>query len=79
MAASSSSTLVSPAPSRVAQFFALTKPRVVQLIVFCAVIGMLLAVPASAGCQSGRPGTASSMPITAQKTISCTTRGLVSA
>ena len=30
--------------SRVRQFYALTKPRVVQLIVFCAVIGMLLAV-----------------------------------
>lgn len=27
------------------QYYALTKPRVVQLIVFCAVIGMLLAVP----------------------------------
>ena len=32
-------------PSRIAQFYALTKPRVVQLIVFCAVIGMFLAVP----------------------------------
>ncbi len=32
-------------PSRVAQFYALTKPRVVQLIVFCALIGMLLAQP----------------------------------
>ncbi|HEY9067078.1 MAG TPA: heme o synthase [Burkholderiaceae bacterium] len=32
-------------PSRVRQFYALTKPRVVQLIVFCAVIGMLLATP----------------------------------
>ena len=32
--------------SRVRQFHALTKPRVVQLIVFCAVIGMLLAEPA---------------------------------
>ena len=32
-------------PSRVAQFYALTKPRVVQLIVFCALIGMLLALP----------------------------------
>jgi protoheme IX farnesyltransferase len=32
-------------PSRVSQYTALTKPRVVQLIVFCAVIGMLLAVP----------------------------------
>ncbi|RYF44075.1 MAG: protoheme IX farnesyltransferase [Comamonadaceae bacterium] len=31
--------------SRFAQFYALTKPRVVQLIVFCAVIGMVLAVP----------------------------------
>jgi heme o synthase len=27
------------------QYYVLTKPRVVQLIVFCAVIGMLLAVP----------------------------------
>ena len=32
-------------PSRLAQFYALTKPRVVQLIVFCALIGMVLAVP----------------------------------
>jgi heme o synthase len=31
--------------SRWRQFSALTKPRVVQLIVFCAAIGMLLAVP----------------------------------
>lgn len=31
--------------SRLAQFYALTKPRVVQLIVFCALIGMVLAVP----------------------------------
>ena len=31
--------------SRWAQFYALTKPRVVQLIVFCALIGMVLAVP----------------------------------
>ena len=28
------------------QYYALTKPRVVQLIVFCALIGMLLATPA---------------------------------
>src|SRR4051794_10664466 len=27
------------------QYYALTKPRVVQLIVFCALIGMLLAAP----------------------------------
>ena len=32
-------------PSVLAQFYALTKPRVVQLIVFCALIGMVLAVP----------------------------------
>ncbi len=31
--------------TRAAQFYALTKPRVIQLIVFCAVIGMVLAVP----------------------------------
>jgi protoheme IX farnesyltransferase len=45
-----SDTLVSPLPAfdratRLKQYYALTKPRVVQLIVFCAVIGMLLAVP----------------------------------
>ena len=32
-------------PSRLRQFYSLTKPRVVQLIVFCAVIGMLMASP----------------------------------
>jgi protoheme IX farnesyltransferase len=31
--------------AKLRQFYALTKPRVVQLIVFCAVIGMLLATP----------------------------------
>jgi heme o synthase len=34
-----------PMPSRWRQFNALTKPRVIQLIVFCALIGMVLAVP----------------------------------
>ncbi|MDM0020614.1 heme o synthase [Variovorax saccharolyticus] len=37
-----------PAPTTASvlrQFYALTKPRVVQLIVFCALIGMVLAVP----------------------------------
>ena len=38
-----------PAPastkSKLTQFNALTKPRVIQLIVFCALIGMVLAVP----------------------------------
>ena len=46
-----SETLVRPVPRSVSlatkmrQFRALTKPRVVQLIVFCAAIGMLLATP----------------------------------
>src|ERR1043165_5945033 len=31
--------------SRIRAYHALTKPRVVQLIVFCAVIGMLMATP----------------------------------
>jgi protoheme IX farnesyltransferase len=34
-----------PSLSRWRQFNALTKPRVIQLIVFCALIGMVLAVP----------------------------------
>jgi protoheme IX farnesyltransferase len=45
MAHTASSSAALARPSRVRQFHALTKPRVVQLIVFCAVIGMLLAVP----------------------------------
>ncbi|HEV7912360.1 MAG TPA: heme o synthase [Albitalea sp.] len=45
MADSATTSAALPRPSRVRQFYALTKPRVVQLIVFCAVIGMLLAVP----------------------------------
>ena len=47
-----------PGPSRWAQFYALTKPRVVQLIVFCAVIGMLLS-------QSGLPNLALASAATA--------------
>ena len=52
MSTSSTPTAAAPAgpsqgsASRARQFYALTKPRVVQLIVFCAVIGMLLAEPA---------------------------------
>ena len=41
----SASSLSSAMPSVFSQFYALTKPRVVQLIVFCALIGMVLAVP----------------------------------
>ena len=39
----SNATMASPSVLR--QFHALTKPRVIQLIVFCALIGMVLAVP----------------------------------
>mgnify|MGYP002665461003 FL=1 len=42
---SSASLPSAPAASRFSQFYALTKPRVIQLIVFCALIGMVLAVP----------------------------------
>ncbi len=38
-------TTLLPPPSVFRQFYALTKPRVIQLIVFCALIGMVLAVP----------------------------------
>ena len=38
-------TSLALAESRLRQFLALTKPRVVSLIVFCAVIGMFLAAP----------------------------------
>jgi heme o synthase len=41
----STTVALTPSLPRWRQFYALTKPRVVQLIVFCAVIGMALAVP----------------------------------
>ena len=47
--ATASAASATSLPSRVRQFYALTKPRVVQLIVFCAVIGMLMAVPGMPG------------------------------
>ncbi len=52
-------TLAAPRPtlSRWGQFYALTKPRVVQLIVFCAVIGMLLAQPGLPNWQLALAGT----------------------
>jgi len=58
-----SNTLTTPAAtasfaSRWRQFYALTKPRVVQLIVFCAVIGMLLAVPGVPDWRLALAGTA---------------------
>ncbi|OYU26118.1 heme o synthase [Paucibacter sp. B51] len=45
MSSTPSVTAAVPTASRWQQFYQLTKPRVVQLIVFCAVIGMALAVP----------------------------------
>lgn len=38
-------TTLTAQPNRIAQYWALTKPRVTQLAVFCAVIGMFLATP----------------------------------
>lgn len=45
MSSSAASSSIAVTRSRWRQFYALTKPRVVQLIVFCALIGMVLAVP----------------------------------
>ena len=39
------SPVLATTPDVLRQFHALTKPRVIQLIVFCALIGMVLAVP----------------------------------
>jgi len=47
-------------PARMRQYHALTKPRVVQLIVFCAVIGMFLAVP---GLPDWKPALAATIGI----------------
>ena len=45
MSAASNPPVALPMPSVWRQYHALTKPRVIQLIVFCALIGMVLAVP----------------------------------
>lgn len=45
MSTASSPATPAPLPSVWRQYHALTKPRVIQLIVFCALIGMVLAVP----------------------------------
>jgi heme o synthase len=42
---SAASPLSAPLPPTWRQFYTLMKPRVIQLIVFCALIGMVLAVP----------------------------------
>ncbi len=54
----SSVTANVPTGSRLYQFLQLTKPRVVSLIVFTAVIGMLLAVPGMVALQPFLAGTA---------------------
>jgi protoheme IX farnesyltransferase len=43
MSAVDPTLVAAPSMSKLRQFYVLTKPRVVQLIVFCAVIGMVLA------------------------------------
>ena len=57
-----SQSLAAPRPAlpRWAQYYALTKPRVVQLIVFCALIGVLLAQP---GLPDWRPAGAAVLGI----------------
>jgi protoheme IX farnesyltransferase len=45
MSTASTPSVAAPLPSVWRQYHALTKPRVIQLIVFCALIGMVLAVP----------------------------------
>jgi protoheme IX farnesyltransferase len=52
-----SSSLAEPLASRLSQFYQLTKPRVVSLIVFTAVIGMFLAVPGMVPLQALIAGT----------------------
>ena len=42
---SDSPSKAAPSMSSANQYYALMKPRVIQLIVFCALIGMVLAVP----------------------------------
>jgi protoheme IX farnesyltransferase len=46
-----------PLASRFSQFYELTKPRVVSLIVFTAVIGMFLATPGMVPLQALLAGT----------------------
>lgn len=49
MSTASTTPVTAPSLPVWRQFYALTKPRVVQLIVFCALIGMVLAVPGLPG------------------------------
>ena len=53
----SSAAAGQPTGSRIYQFYQLTKPRVVSLIVFTAIIGMLLAVPGMVALQPFLAGT----------------------
>jgi heme o synthase len=63
MSAAKPDTMPTAHPSRLRQFYVLTKPRVVQLIVFCAVIGMALAVPGMPTLADLRPGLVASIGI----------------
>lgn len=51
-------TAIHKTPSRFSQYWTLTKPRVTQLAVFCAVIGMFLATDGFPGWQTLIAGTA---------------------
>src|SRR3954470_14754347 len=51
-------TATHKSPNRIAQYWALTKPRVTQLAVFCAVIGMFLATDGFPGWRVLIAGTA---------------------
>ena len=53
----STSVASQPVASRIGQFIQLTKPRVVSLIVFTAVIGMFLATPGMVPLQALVAGT----------------------
>ena len=51
------STITAPTPGLLRQYLVLTKPRVTQLAVFCAVIGMFLATPTLPDMQKVVAGT----------------------
>ncbi len=58
-------------PSRLRQFYSLTKPRVVQLIVFCAVIGMLMASPGLPDLRTALCATAGIWLVAAAAAFNC--------
>ena len=58
MSSTTTTTASAPTGSRIYQFYQLTKPRVISLIVFTAIIGMFLAVPGMVALQPFFAGTA---------------------